>query len=70
VVFVDFPSVRLMAVMLESGGDFVPIHEPAILGPPSPYVSFIALFSFDLIYSAFLSFLELLTSHLKFFNDS
>jgi hypothetical protein len=36
VLFVDVPSVRLMAVMLESGGDFVPSHEPAILGPPQP----------------------------------
>jgi hypothetical protein len=30
------PSVRLIAVMLEYGGDFVSIREPAILGPPLP----------------------------------
>ena len=29
-------SVRLIAVMLEYGGDFVSIREPAILGPPLP----------------------------------
>jgi hypothetical protein len=27
-------SVRLIAVTLEYGGDFIPIPEPAILGPP------------------------------------
>jgi hypothetical protein len=36
VLFVDVPSVRLIAVMLETGGDFVPSHEPAIHGPPLP----------------------------------
>jgi hypothetical protein len=34
VFFSDVLSVRLIAVMLESGGDFVPSPEPAILGPP------------------------------------
>ena len=33
---IDVPSVRLIAVMLEYGGDFVPSREPAILGPPLP----------------------------------
>jgi hypothetical protein len=28
------PSVRLIAVMLEYGGDFVPSREASILGPP------------------------------------
>jgi hypothetical protein len=28
------PSVRLIAAMLEQGGDFVPSREPVILGPP------------------------------------
>jgi hypothetical protein len=30
------PSVPLIAVMLEYGGDFVLSREPAILGPPRP----------------------------------
>jgi hypothetical protein len=30
------PSVRLIAAVLEYGGDFVPSFEPAILGPPPP----------------------------------
>jgi len=29
-------SVRLIAVSLEYGGDFIPSPEPAILGPPLP----------------------------------
>ena len=33
---IDVPSVRLIAVMLEYGGDFAPRREPAILGPPLP----------------------------------
>jgi hypothetical protein len=33
---IDVPSVRLIAVMLKYGGDFVPSREPAILGPPLP----------------------------------
>jgi hypothetical protein len=30
------PSVRLIALTLEYGGDFVPSREPTILGPPLP----------------------------------
>ena len=33
---IDVPSVRLIAAVLEYGGDFVPSREPAILGPPLP----------------------------------
>ena len=33
---IDVPSVRLIAMMLEYGGDFVPSREPVILGPPLP----------------------------------
>ena len=36
VLSIDVPSVRLIAVMLEYGGDFVFSREPAILGPPLP----------------------------------
>jgi hypothetical protein len=36
VFFSDVLSVRLIAVMLEYGGDFVTGREPAILGPPLP----------------------------------
>jgi hypothetical protein len=36
VFFSDLLSVRLIAVMLEYGGDFVPSLEPAMLGPPLP----------------------------------
>jgi hypothetical protein len=36
VFFSDVLSVRLIAMMLEYGGDFVPSREPAILGPPLP----------------------------------
>ena len=34
VFFSDVLSVRLIAAMLEDGGDFGPVREPAILGPP------------------------------------
>jgi hypothetical protein len=34
VFFIDLSSVRLIAVMLEYGRDFVLNREPAILGPP------------------------------------
>jgi hypothetical protein len=33
---IDVPSVRLIAMMLEYGSDFVPSRERAILGPPLP----------------------------------
>jgi len=36
VFFSYVPSVPLIAVMLEYGGDFIPSREPAILGPPLP----------------------------------
>jgi len=36
VVSFDVFSVRLIAVMLEYGGDFVFSREPTILGPPLP----------------------------------
>jgi hypothetical protein len=49
------PSVRLIAAMLEYGGDFVPVLKLRCSVLPSPYVSSIALFSFDPIYSAFLA---------------
>lgn len=32
----DVLSVRLIAAMLEYGGDFIPSREPRILGPPLP----------------------------------
>ena len=55
--------------MLEDGGDFVPFVSQRFSVLPQPYVSFIALFSFDPVYSPF-TFLELLASHLRLFNDS
>ena len=36
VLSIDVPSIRVIAVMVEYGGDFIPSHEPAILGPPQP----------------------------------
>jgi hypothetical protein len=36
VLSIDVTSIRVIAVMVEYGGDFIPSHEPAILGPPQP----------------------------------
>jgi len=36
VLSIDVSSIRVIAVMVEYRGDFIPSHEPAILGPPQP----------------------------------